>query len=143
MDSTRRWILLAISSLLIGCSGRQSEVSTKVDPDSVVRGTVAYRERMALPESAMVEIRLSDISRQDVAADVIAEITFLTEGKQVPIQFELPYDASQIHPAHTYAVRATIHAGGEMLFTTDTVQQVITGGHPVEVELMLKRVSGD
>jgi uncharacterized lipoprotein YbaY len=60
-----------------------------------------------------------------------------------PIPFELAYPASAIHPAHTYAVRATIHSGGKILATTDTVREVITGGHPVEVDLELKRVASE
>ncbi len=150
MDSTRRWILMIGTAVLFGCSAREGDVARTVEKDSavrdtvakdsVVRGTVAYRERVALPDSATVEIRLLDISRQDVVAEVIAETTLMTGGKQVPIPFELPYDATRIHPRHSYAVRATIHAEGQMLFTTDTVHQVITGGHPVEVDLMLKHV---
>ena len=146
MLSTRHWILivmLGIPGSLIGCSVRESDVPRTPDPDSEVRGTVSYRERMALPEDATVEIRLIDASRQDIASDVIAETTIQTAGKQVPITLVLPYDASRIHPAHTYAIRATISSGGEMLFTTETVQEVITGGHPVEVELWLKRVASE
>ena len=47
----------------------------------MVTGTVDYRERMALPPDAVVEVRLSDVSRQDVAAPVIAETTVLPEGR--------------------------------------------------------------
>ena len=60
----------------------------------MVTGTVAYRERMALPSDAVVEVRLSDVSRQDVAAPLIAETTVLPaparEGLRMPagLQFD-------------------------------------------------------
>ena len=143
MDSIRRWLFaLGISGLLFGCSAREADVARTEQQDSVVRGTVTYYD-MSLPDDAMVEIRLYDTSRQDVAADVIAETTFVIGDKQTPIPFELAYPANSIHPAHTYAVRATIHSRGMILLTTDTVRQVITGGHPVDVDLELKPVTSE
>jgi putative lipoprotein len=105
-----------------------------------VTGTVAYRERIALPADAVVEIRLSDVSRQDVASPVIAETTVRPAGRQVPIPFELRYDAGKIDPNRTYAVRATISSAGRMMFTTATAYPVITRGNPTQINLMLQRV---
>jgi putative lipoprotein len=124
---------LAFLLVLAGCAapGDQSEV---------LRGSLTYRERVALPPDAAVEVRLSDVSRQDAAAQVIAETTFATAGKQVPIPFELSYDASAIQPNHTYAVRSTIRSGGRLIFTTDQAYHVITRGNPRQVDLSLMRV---
>jgi putative lipoprotein len=105
--------------------------------EGVVRGTVAYRERIALPQDAVVEVKLLDVSRQDVAAAVLSETRIATGGKQVPIPFELPYDPAKIDERATYAVRATIEAGGTMMFTTDRAYSVITRGNPAEANLML------
>jgi putative lipoprotein len=80
------------------------------------------------------------VSRQDVAAPVIAETTVHPVGRQVPIPFELRYDPAKIEPNRTYAVRATISSAGKMMFTTTTVYPVITRGNPTEVNLMLQRV---
>ena len=51
----------------------------------MVTGTITYRERIALPENAIVNVQLQDVSLQDVAATVIAETTITTPG-QVPIR---------------------------------------------------------
>lgn len=110
-------------------------------PGGVVSGTVAYRERMALPPDAVVEVRLSDASLQDAAAPIIAETTVLPEGRQVPLPFELRYDPKAILPDGSYALRATIRSAGQMMFTTDTAYRVITQGNPTQVNLMLVRVS--
>ena len=125
--------------VLAGCmaSGNtQSDVK-----QAAVTGSVAYRERMALPADAVVEVRLSDVSRQDVAAPVIAETTVMPAGRRIPIPFELRYDPVKIEPKRTYALRATISSAGRMMFTTTNSYPVITRGNPTKVNLMLERVA--
>ena len=43
-------------------------------------GTVAYRERVALPPDALVEVTLEDVSRADAASVVLARQTLKPEG---------------------------------------------------------------
>jgi putative lipoprotein len=131
-------LALCLSLPLFGCSSGKSERTA--EPASTLTGTVSYRERMALPEDAVIEVTLSDVSRQDVAAEHVALATIPAAGRQVPIPFELRYDSARIQPNHTYAVRATIRSGERLLFTTDTHTPVITRGHPTRVELALVQV---
>jgi uncharacterized lipoprotein YbaY len=106
----------------------------------VIRGTVAYRQRMALLPGSTVEVTLADVSRQDAPAPTIASTAVDPAGRQVPIPFELAYDPDRIDPAHTYAVRATIRHEGRLMFSTDTAMHVITRGNPTDVALMLVAV---
>jgi putative lipoprotein len=73
-----------------------SRSSSAEDATSVVTGTVAYRERVALPPDATAEISLIDASVQDVAAPVIATTTVRADGRQPPLPFSLSYDVSKI-----------------------------------------------
>ena len=127
-------LLLAIP--LVGCARNSSPPAA----GHVVTGTVAYRERMVLPPDAVVQVQLMDVSRQDVAASLVAETTVSPSGRQVPLAFELRYDSSRVEPSHAYAVRATIRSEGRLIFTTTTVAHVITRGHPTRVDLLLWRV---
>ncbi|NMU26748.1 lipo-like protein, partial [Vibrio parahaemolyticus] len=77
---------------------------------------VAYRERIALPPNAVVTIALEDVSLADAPAKVLAKQTFETEGKQVPLSFELSYDSNEIKPNHRYSVRARIEVDGKLRF---------------------------
>ncbi len=106
---------------------------------SILTGTVSYRERMALPTDAIVEVKLSDVSRQDVATPVVAETTILTQGRQVPFRFELRYDPMKLLPNRTYAIRASIRSGDGLLFTTDAAYHVTPQGNPGTVDLLLVR----
>ena len=72
--------------------------------EAVLSGTVTYRERIALPPGAVVEIKLLDVSRMDVAAEVIAE-TAIRPEHQVPIPFELASDPDRIDQRRRYSVR--------------------------------------
>ncbi len=77
-----------------------------------ITGTVAYRERIALPPHAVVTVALEDVSLADAPAKVLAKQTFETEGKQVPLAFELSYNSNDIKPNHRYSLRARIEVDG-------------------------------
>ncbi|WP_210454928.1 YbaY family lipoprotein [Vibrio crassostreae] len=115
--------------LLVGCQATsETNASQEVVAENtqVISGTVSYRERIALPENAVVTVTLEDISLADVPSTVIATQEFTTDGKQVPFAFELNYDNNKIKANHRYNMRASIHVDGKLRFTTDTIKSVIT-----------------
>lgn len=102
-------------------------------------GRATYRERIALPPDAHLSVAISDVSRMDTAATVIASTEFATEGRQVPLPFALDYDASKIDPRGRYAVSARITDGsGQLIWTTDTHTALPAPGQAAE--LMMVRV---
>jgi putative lipoprotein len=131
-------VTLLLGIALMGCAttGR-----TEAE-ERIVTGSVAYRERMALPPDAVIQVSLSDVSRADAAATVVAETTIVAGARQVPIPFALRYDPSRIQASSSYAVRAVIKSGDRMLFTTDAAYRVITQGNPTQANLQLVRASG-
>ncbi len=107
-----------------------------------ITGSVAYRVRIALPPDAVVNVRLEDVSQADGAPTLIAERSMATEGRQVPIQFTLEYDAAKIISAHRYHVQATIKTGSEVLFTTTREYPVLTHDAGSHVEILLEQSRG-
>ncbi|GMQ45914.1 YbaY family lipoprotein [Vibrio sp. 10N] len=137
-------------ALILGLAGCQTapQTDTKTESKEVaaaeqetmasVKGTIAYRERIALPADAVVTVKIQDVSLQDVAAKVISEQTFTTDGAQVPFDFELSYDTQEINPKHTYSVSARIEVEGKLRFISDTSYPVITDANSTEqVNLLL------
>jgi putative lipoprotein len=122
--------------LLLGACGSKKE-------DAAVSGTVIYRERIALPDDAVVKVQLQDVSKMDVKAEVLGEQMMKTEGKQVPIDYSVPFEEEAIDERFTYAVSARIEDGaGKLLFISDTVIPVITGDNPTEdVEILVVSVA--
>jgi putative lipoprotein len=105
--------------------------------DSAVTGSVMYRQRIALPPGAVLQVRLEDVSRQDIAAETIAELVAPTRGRQVPLPFVLEYDPARIVASHAYSIQASLRLDDRLLFTTDTAHPVITAGAPTDVTIML------
>ncbi len=140
----RNWMLAtAMGVLLAGCAQTESDAVKANMAENTemveVTGTLAYRERIALPENAEVTVTLEDTSLADAKAVVLDTQTFITEGKQVPFSFSLSYNSADIDPRHTYNVRAQIRVDGKLRFTTDTAVRVITDieqTHDVAIQLV-------
>ena len=90
-----------------------------------VTGSTAHRERIALPPTAQIEVRLDDVSLADAPATNMATQSFASEGRQAPFAFTLTVDRADIDPRHSYAVSARItDADGKLMFITDTRNSV-------------------
>ncbi len=133
--------------LAVGCSsdsgdGGDAGTVTEAPPpaaNATLTGTVAYRQRIALPPGAVVTVRLEDISLADVKAKLLAE-QVIESGAQVPVPFELNYDPTAVDPRHRYAVRAEIRVEDELWFTTTRVNPVLNDAGTGPVDLMLDMV---
>jgi putative lipoprotein len=132
---------LGLVAWLAGCSTAGVVPQTGGSAGAQVTGTVTYRERIALPLTAVVKVQLIDVSRADAPAVVLGEQLIETAGKQVPFSFVIAYDPAGIDERMSYAVQARIEAGGRLLFISDQRYAVITRGAPKHVDLVLKAVN--
>ena len=106
-----------------------------------VTGTITYRERVALPPTAVIKVRLVDVSRADAPAVVLGEETMQASGKQAPFAFEIVYDPATIEANHSYAVQGAIEVDGMLRFVSDQHYAVITRSAANRVEMVLKSVA--
>ncbi|MBC7806538.1 MAG: YbaY family lipoprotein [Akkermansiaceae bacterium] len=135
--------ILMMIGLFMTCAGKAVLAQEQKEPSfGMVTGTVAYLQRIALSPDATLRVRLEDVSRQDVASRLIAEVVLPTAGKQVPLAFAIPYRRADILDQNRYQVRATLLVKDRMLFTTTTAYPVITGGSPSDVALIVRAVAG-
>ncbi len=122
--------LVVTSLFVVGCQSTEesmTEQNTAVEQNmQSVTGTIAYRERLLLPENAQVTVTLQDVSKMDAAAEVIAQQQFSSDGHQVPLAFDLMFDSNRIQPRHRYSVSARIEVNGKLRFITDTQYAVLT-----------------
>ena len=153
MYSTFKAVLISLISgwiLLVGPAGCQDGGSTGVviKPDgekpvqtnASVTGSVTYRERIALTPDATVHVQLRDTSYQDAPSMLIAEQVIHNPG-QVPINFKIDYNREDLEPRNTYSISARITGpDGRLLFINDTAYDVITGGNPSNVDILLVMV---
>jgi len=127
---------IAVACLTLMLAACQTSTA---EPTASVRGEATYRERIAAPPGAQLEVLLLDVSRADAPSQTIGGVT-LSDIGQPPYPFEIAYRSDQIVSSHQYVVRARLMHEGRLLFTTDQAYPVITRGHPTEVQLVLKRV---
>jgi putative lipoprotein len=123
---------LGVSTLALSSCAATGEAANQ---QYTVSGKIAYRERIALPPSAQIEVKLDDVSLADAPSKTIARQAFGADGQQVPIAFLLRFDRSQIGPRHSYAVSARITGDdGKLMFITDTRNSVtFDGGSEIDL----------
>jgi putative lipoprotein len=133
---------MAVSAVIVGVAACDGKItggaqSQKEGSDMAkIEGAVIYRERMALPPGAVVEVQLQDISRADAPATVMATIT-MTPEHAPPYPFAIDYDPGIIDGRMRYGLRASIRLDDKLLFTnTDYIDPF--AGNPVQV--MVQRV---
>ncbi|WP_156434820.1 YbaY family lipoprotein [Leptolyngbya sp. O-77] len=112
------------------------------DPQAqaAVSGTVVSLQRSALPPNAILSVQLLDLTRASASAIVLAEQTIRTNGRQMPLNFEVLYDPALIQDNHRYAVRARVFVNGAIALTSPQTYPVITTGNPSRVEVRVEPV---
>ena len=114
-----KFALLAGALVMSGCSTLSSKAT--------LEGEVMYLQRVALPPSAHVNVKLQDVSLADAPAIALAEYSGPITG-QVPIPFRLHYNPSDVKAGHRYSVSARIEAEGHLLFVTTEHHDVQLNG---------------
>lgn len=148
-----RLLLIGLTAMLAtGCSNlnnkdaaTESESKERVTPlTEQVLGSISYRERIALPDGSVAQIKLSDVSRADAPATILAEQNTTLFGNQVPIPFALKVEPAMFDPRMRYSVSATIRsAEGQLLWTTDSANLIDVAQPTVDLgNLMLIRITG-
>ncbi|WP_353386539.1 YbaY family lipoprotein [Halopseudomonas sabulinigri] len=150
-STTSQLLLMAAAGLLAaGCSTSQTNPTDEAQEEQAaptteqVTGHISYRERIALPDGSVAHIKLSDISRADAAATVLAEQNTTLFGKSVPIPFSLKVEPAMFDPRMRYAVSAQIRsADGQLLWTTDSTNLVDVSQPVVDLgTIMMIKVNG-
>lgn len=124
----------AVLPVLAAFGAGEAEAAMKV-----LKGSVSYRERIALPKGATVKVQLLDVSLADAPSVTIAETVITPEG-QVPVPYELHYDDAVIVANHSYAVAARIEVAGRLLFISTTRHAVLTGASGA-TDILVERVA--
>lgn len=105
-----------------------------------VTGTAHYRERILPPPGSVFLAVIQDVSSTGGKAVDIGRDE-QTDPSGPPFRFSIDYDPGGIDATHRYVVRTTLRdVEGRLLFTSDTVTPVITGGAPTEVEMLMVAV---
>lgn len=83
----------------------------------VIEGEILYRERIALPDIAQVELSLQDVSRADAPATFVSSAV-IPAGAGSPIPFRMTLSDGALDPRRTYSLRARILVDDQVWFTS-------------------------
>lgn len=110
--------------------------------DTVVRGTVTYRQRIALPANSEVKVRLVDAATPE--GTPVAETSVSTGNRQVPYSFELPYEMRDINRQREYVLFAEIRSDGRLRFRNETgVPVTLRGNQDQNIEIVVDPASDE
>lgn len=97
------------------------------DDRMTVRGSLTYRERIALPPEAIAVVEL----REGRDGPLLAESRQPLGGRQVPVTFELQVPRQAMGPG-AHALRGAIYVGGQPAWVSET-KFIGAGAGPVDV----------
>ena len=122
-------VWLSVLWLAVGCAALTEDWV-------VVRGDVTYRQRVAMPADAVVEVRLVDVT-DPVAGPRVIAVRAIENPGGVPVRYELRYKPSQMKAGRPPAVQARILSGGKPWMVTGTVSQVMDFGRIARADVTL------
>lgn len=133
-NSHMKHILLAVlaSIFLVFAPGKIMADSAEIEI------TAGYRERIALPPDAILEVELLDVSRADAPSIRLSSQRFKMD--RVPLSVTLHYDANIIDARMSYTIAARILSGDTVLFRTTSAYPVLTRDFPAQAELVLHKM---
>lgn len=106
-----------------------------------ITGSVASRERIALPPDAILIVRVQDIVRAGAPARQLAEQRIELGGRLMPIPFATTIDRDLIGKKSRVTVTARIERRGKLLYVSDKAYPALSNGQPLNVNVQLKRVA--
>ena len=117
MSIPRFAVTALLAALSLGPAACDSAPRIQHEPRTL-RGSVTYRERMALPEGCTLAVRILPMTPGLGDAPLAESVAPI--ATQVPISFTVEYDAAAMPAGAAYGVVAQIRAGDEVLFETPT-----------------------
>lgn len=130
-------IALALLTLA-GCGKNNSTFEQPICAKSAVQGEITYRARIALDPRAVIDVRLVDAAKMDVAVITLGEVSISADdraGRQVPIPFTIVYDGAQVSKQSRLLIQARILVDDKPVWITGTSVPFdpATTKQPVEV----------
>lgn len=122
-------ILFLVASLLAAPTGVMAQMQT-------LSVTVSFRERIALPPDAQLDVQILQIADADMQGGTIAAQRFAITG--VPMTVSLSFDPEVIVDGAPYALGAAIRTpDGPRMFRGTMTLDALGGGEAAAIEMLL------
>ena len=111
-------LTVALALALAACGDRNA-----------VTGTITFDGDQTIPEGAVMEVQLRDVSYLDAPAPLIASQTIDDPGR-FPVDFAVPYEPGDIDDRAIYGLQVRVTLHDRLIFINDTAFDVLTRGNP-------------
>ena len=125
-------VFLVLSAILSACAERENSKDSTESCAASVTGMISFTGWTELPEDALVYVQLIDTTETSVGARNDVGNQFIDYPAQMPTDYEICYDPSEIQESVTYSMYVTIEGSGMPYGINDDLNPVITGGNPNE-----------
>lgn len=125
------WIWAMVAAIMASAPAAQA------DP-GMIEVSVGYRERIALPPDAELDVTVLDVSRTDTAPTRITSQRFAMTG--VPMTVSLAYDPSIVGTETRIALTAVVWSGDRRIFALPSPQVLPNIPHTGPVDLLMVMV---
>lgn len=106
-----------------------------------VEGEAFYLQKIALPEEAVLTVRLEDVTQADAPAVLISEQRIELDGDQQPFDFKLGYNLAALPEGRVYAVSGRIEDDSGLRFINTEQHNLLLVGQDIELRLKLDQVA--
>ncbi|MCP4324291.1 MAG: hypothetical protein GY951_08775 [Psychromonas sp.] len=128
------FLLLTLTTIFL--SGCNKKVDTTDDALSLLETEVFYNQKIVLPEGARLEVRLEDVSKMDVASELVTSATRDIKSTP-PYALQISFPTKSIKAKHSYSLGATITVDGKLIFISTTHINPFAVGiaSPIEIKV--------
>ena len=145
MNRTFFWSMLLLLGFSSCSNQEEGDATANANAETVestsISGVVSYRERQSLPPDAQIVVSLVDIAEAD-EDKIISSIDFLSEGNQIPLEFQVPYDSEQLSENGNFVIKAAINFAGMKIFEVIQPVPVINNSKTKDIVVMMRKSSG-
>lgn len=126
--------MMTLTALALAASLPAQPVASEPSAWPSVRGTVSYRERIALPPDAELVVRLESLRER--GGEPLSLVRMRLNGRQVPIPFQIHHAPLEPAAAAQVILVAEIHVGGRVQFQSERRSlESFAPSRPIQLQL--------
>lgn len=103
------------------------------------KGTLQTNEETTLPEGTVIQLRLYDVSKQDVKATLVKE-KIIENAKSLPANFSFGVAQNALKPKNLYNLRAKVILDEKLIWTSTQALNPLTAKKPEQLVIKLQAV---
>ncbi len=133
---TQLFLLIFSFFFIVGCN---EKVNKEDDALSLLETEIFYHQSIDLPEGAVLEVRLEDVSKMDVASELISLSSRTIKGS-FPYSMRIMFPTKRNKIKRSYSLVASIKVDGKLHFRSTSYVNPFEVGHASPIKIEVEKV---